>query len=91
MLFSIALTVAILALGVIDWASPEDDGHLSRRPHLNIRIIAAVILLLLALFGGQINVGWLVTLVALVLVVQVGIDIWLRTRNQNVGETAVSH
>jgi hypothetical protein len=29
--------------------------------------------------------------VALVMVVQVGIDIWLRTRNQDVGETAVNH
>jgi low temperature requirement protein LtrA len=33
----------------------------------------------------------LVTLVALVLVVQVAIDIWLRTQNQGVGETVASH
>jgi low temperature requirement protein LtrA len=89
MLFGIALAIAVLALGIIDWASPEDDGRLSRRPHLNIRIFAALVLLLLALFGGQITVGWLVTLVASVLVVQVGIDIWLRTRKKAVGETAV--
>ncbi len=91
MLLSIALAIAVLALGVIDWATPEGSDPLSRRPHLNIRIVAALLLLLLAPLGGQIGVGLLVTLVALVMVVQVGIDIWLRTRNQDVGETAVNH
>ena len=38
-----------------------------------------------------INGGWLVILVALVLVVQVGIDIGARMRNQAVVEVAVSH
>ena len=61
------MAIAVLALGVIDWASPEDHGRLSRRPHLNIRIVAAMVLLLLAFLGGQMGVGLLVTLVALVL------------------------
>ena len=88
-LLCVALAIAVLALGVIDWASPEDSGRLSRRPHLNIRIIAALVLLLLAFLGGQMGVGLLVTLVALVMVVQVALDIWLRTRNQGVGEVRV--
>ena len=91
MLLGIALAIAVLALGVIDWATPERSDPLSRRPHLNIRIVAALLLLLLAPLGGQMGVGLLTTLVALVMVVQVGIDIWLRTRNQDVGETAVIH
>jgi hypothetical protein len=40
---------------------------------------------------GAINVGWLVTLVALVLVVQVGIDVAARMRNQEVVEVATGH
>lgn len=91
MLLGVALAIAVLSLGIIDWASPESSGPLSRRPHLKIRIAAAVILLLLIPVGGLINVGWLVTLVALVLVVQVGIDIWVRTRNQAVGVAAINH
>ena len=56
-------------------------------PHLNIRVTAALLLLLLAILGGQMGVGLLLTIVALVLVVQVIIDIWLRTRNQAVDES----
>ena len=90
LLLCAALALALLALGIIDWASPEGDERFSRRSHLSIRVVAAVVLLLLAPIGGLINVGWLVTLVALVLVVQVGIDIWLRTRNRGMAETAVT-
>jgi low temperature requirement protein LtrA len=90
LLLSFALAMAVLALGIIDWATPEENGRLSRRPTLNIRIVAALVLLLLAPLGGQINVGWLVTLVTLVLVAQVSIDIWQRLRNQTVEETAAA-
>ena len=89
LLFCIALAVAMLALGLIDWASPEENGRLSRRPHLNIRIGAALLLLLLAGLGSLINVGWFVTLVALVLIGQVAFDIGTRLRNKDGVETAV--
>ena len=91
LLLCIALAIAVLALGVIDWASPEGSSRFFRRPHLNIRIAAAILLLLLAPVGGFINVGWLVTLVAVVLIVQVGIDIATRLGNKHVAEPAVAH
>jgi low temperature requirement protein LtrA len=90
LLLCTALAIALLALGIIDWASPEGGERFSRRSHLAIRVVAAIVLLLLAPIGGVINVGWLVTLVALVLVVQVGIDIWLRTRSRGMAKTAVT-
>jgi len=91
LLFCIALAIAVVALGIIDWASPEGNGRLSRKPHLHIRIVAALVLLGLAGLGTLINVGWFVTLAAIVFVVQVGIDIWKRLQNQDGVETAVVH
>lgn len=91
LIFCIALAVVLLALGIIDWASPEDNGRLSRRPHLTIRIGTALVLLLLAGLGNLINVGWFVTFVALVLIGQVTFDIGTRLRNKEGVETAVVH
>ncbi len=45
LLFCIALAVAMLALGVIDYSSPEGSGRFSRHNHLKIRIVAAGALL----------------------------------------------
>jgi low temperature requirement protein LtrA len=91
LLFCIALAIVLLALGMIDWASPEENGRLSRRPHLTIRIGAALVLLLLAGLGNLINVGWFVTLVGLVLIGQVAFDIGARLQNKVGVETAVTH
>jgi len=91
LLLCIALAVALLALGIIDWASPESSGPQSRRTNLKIRITASLVLLVLAFAGGQIAVGLLVTLVALVLIIQVGIDIATRLRNESELGTAVTH
>jgi low temperature requirement protein LtrA len=90
LLLCLALATAMLALGIIDWASPEGNERFSRHNHLKIRVVAAGTLLLLAIIGSFINVGWLVTLIAAVLIVQVGIDIWVRTRHQTMAETAVT-
>ena len=90
-LLCVALAIAVVALGIIDWASPEQEGPFSRSSQLAIRLASALILLLVAAVGGAINVGWLVILVALVLVVQVGIDIGARMHNKAVVEVAVSH
>jgi low temperature requirement protein LtrA len=80
LLLCLALAVAVLALGVIEWASPEKKGPMARRPQLWIRTISAIVLGGLALWGGQLGVGLLVALVALVFLVQVGLDIYARLR-----------
>jgi low temperature requirement protein LtrA len=86
-----ALAIAVVALGVIDRASPEIKRPTSRSPHLGIRLGAALLVLLLAPLGAVIPVGWLLALVVLVLVGQVTIDVWMRTRNQRVAEMTASH
>lgn len=85
MLLGVALATALLALGVIDWASPEKGNPFSRRSHFTIRMVAAAIMLLLAFLGGQMGVGLLISLVMMVMVIQVGIDIGLRLRNKDGG------
>jgi len=78
LLFTFALATALLAYGVIEWASKEKNEPLSRSPQPWIRFGGAVALLTLGFFGDSLNVGWLVTLVAAVLLIQVGSDIYLR-------------
>jgi low temperature requirement protein LtrA len=78
LLFTFALATAVLAYGVIEWASKEKNEPLSRSPQPWIRFGGAVALLTLGFFGDSLNVGWLVTLVAAVLLIQVGSDIYLR-------------
>ena len=78
LLFTIALAIAVLAFGLIEWASKEKDGPLSRSPQPWIRIAGAASLLALGMFGGSLNVGWLVTIVAAVLLIQVSGDVYAR-------------
>lgn len=78
LLFTFALATAVLAYGVIEWASKEKNEPLSRSPQPWIRLGGAAALLALSFFGGSLNVGWLVTLVAAVLLIQVGSDVYLR-------------
>jgi low temperature requirement protein LtrA len=80
LLLCFTLAVAVLALGVIEWASREKDGPMAREPQLWVRTISAMVLVGLALWGGPLNVGLLVALIALVFLVQVGLDIYARLR-----------
>jgi len=73
--FSFALAVVLLALGGVEWASPEEDGPLSRGTKVSIRAISALILIILAFIGAQITAGVFVILVAFVLLVLVLFDI----------------
>ena len=74
LLFTTALAMAVFACGVIELASREKSESLARSPQPWIRIAAAVILAL-GLWGGELNVGWLVILVLAVLLLQVGLDV----------------
>jgi low temperature requirement protein LtrA len=79
-LLTFALAVAILALGVVERASPEHAGAMSRPNQLSIRVLGAALLIVLGVAGRQLGVGVLTTLVVLILLVQVGYDITTRLR-----------
>jgi low temperature requirement protein LtrA len=74
LLFTVALAVAVLAYGVIEWASREKDEPLSRSPQPWVRLAGATALLALGLWGVSLNSGVFVGLVAAILLVQVGLD-----------------
>jgi len=78
LLFTTALATAVLAYGIIDWSSKENDEPLARSPQPWIRLGGAVALLLVGLLGGSLNVGWLVAFVAAIFLSQVGLDVFAR-------------
>ena len=84
LLFTSALAIAILAYGVIEWASKEKDEPLSRSHQPWIRLASAAALLALGFFGDSLNVGWLVLLVVAIMLLQVGLDVRLRLRRPDV-------
>ena len=79
-LLTSAVAIAVLALGFLEWASPEHRGPMSRKHQFGIRAIGAAALVTLGVLGGQLSVGFLTTLVVLILLIQVGYDIYSRIR-----------
>jgi low temperature requirement protein LtrA len=77
-LLTFSLAIAVLALGLIERASPEHPGAMSRKNQLGIRAIGAALFIILGVVGGQLSVGLLTTLVVLILLAQVGYDIYTR-------------
>jgi len=75
LLFTTALATAVFAYGVIELASREKSESLARSPQPWIRIASTAVILALGLWGGSLNVGWLVILVLAVLLLQVGLDV----------------
>jgi low temperature requirement protein LtrA len=78
LLFTAALATAVLAYGIIEWSSKEKDEPLTRSPQPWIRLGGAAALLALGLLGSSLNVGWLMALVAAILLVQVTLDVTTR-------------
>jgi uncharacterized membrane protein YfcA len=78
LLFTVALALAVLAYGIIEGAAREKDEPLARSPQPWIRVGGAAALLLVGIFGHALNVGWLVAIVAAILLVQVVLDVMLR-------------
>jgi low temperature requirement protein LtrA len=78
LLFTTALAIALLAYGAIEWASAERDEPLARPAQPLMRVAGAAALLVLGIFGASLNVGWLVLLVATILLLQVAKDIQVR-------------
>jgi low temperature requirement protein LtrA len=75
LLFTIALATAVLAYGIIEWASREKEEPLARSAQPWIRLGSAVALVVVGIWGHSLNVGWLVVIVAAILLVQVGFDV----------------
>ena len=83
LLLCISLAIGVLALGIVEWASPEKAGPRSRPHQMVIRIVSAIVLLGLAIAGGQLGAGLLVSLIALIFLIQVGLDVYMRVvKNQ---------
>ena len=78
LLFTCALATAVLAYGLIEWASKEKDEPLARSPQPWIRLGGAAALLAVGFLGSSLNVGWLVALVATILLFQVVLDVATR-------------
>lgn len=78
LLFTFALATAVLAYGIIERAAKEKDEPLSRSPQPWIRVGGAITLLVIGIWGRSLNVGWLVLLVAAVLLGQVVLDVVTR-------------
>jgi len=92
MLFTGSLAVALLAFGIIEWASKEKDEPLARAPQPWFRVGGASFLLIVGLLGKSINVGWFVLIVVSVLLLEVAVDVYerLRRHDSDDAETAAA-
>lgn len=84
LIFSFALIIAVLALGGVEWASPEEKGAMSHRTKFSIRAVSALTLIALAFFGAYLAAGVFVILVSLVFFGQVLLDVSSRVRSNPV-------
>jgi low temperature requirement protein LtrA len=80
-LFCGALASAIACTAVIEWVMREKAVAMSRDPQTLNRILGAVAIILLALFGGGLGVPVLVAIVAVIIILLVGSDIFGRLRH----------
>jgi hypothetical protein len=78
LLFTIALALALLTYGAIEWTTKEKGEALDRKPQPWVRIGGAVALLALGFWGGGLNVVVLVLLVVTLFAIQVGLDVYRR-------------
>jgi uncharacterized membrane protein YidH (DUF202 family) len=78
LLFTLALSIALLAYGVIEWAAREKEEPRSRPPLPWLRVGGAVALLAIGFLLSDQTVGIQVSAVATILVIQVGLDVYRR-------------
>jgi low temperature requirement protein LtrA len=81
LLLCFALTVVLLATAGFEWAVPEREAEMARKPQIWMRFIAALILAALALWGGGLGAHFLIAIIALIVFALVAFDI--STRRQN--------
>jgi hypothetical protein len=85
-----ALATAIACTAVIEWAAREKAGAMSRRPQTLNRMLGAVVLIVLALFGGGLGIPLFVAIIAVTIILLVGLDISGRLRNQMSAQAEMS-
>jgi low temperature requirement protein LtrA len=79
-----ALAVALLAGAGLEWAAPEREEAMARKPQIWVRIAAAAFLAVLGLAGGALSAPLLVALIALTLGVLVVVDVRARLKGPKV-------
>ena len=80
-LFCGALATAIACTAVIEWVTREKAGAMSRRPQTLVRVLGAIVLTVLAIFGGGLSVPLFVAITAVIIILLVGLDVSWRLRN----------
>jgi low temperature requirement protein LtrA len=80
-LFCGAVATAIACTAVIEWVMREKAGAMSRRPQTLNRMLGAVVLIMLALFGRGLSVPLYIAIIAGIIILLVGLDISGRLRN----------
>ena len=81
-----ALVVVLLADAGLEWAAPERIEEMARKPQVWPRLAAAVILAVLALWGGGLGAPLLVAIIALIIIALVALDISRRLNNPATGQ-----
>ena len=81
-----ALVVVLLADSGLEWAAPERTEEMARKPQVWPRLAAAVILAVLAVWGGGLGAPLLVSIIALIIIALVALDISKRLRNQAISQ-----
>jgi len=76
-----SLAVVLLAVAGFEWVVPERAGEMARRPQVWSRIIAAVLLVVLAIWGGGLGTPVLVITIASIFFILIGLDVFQRVRN----------
>ena len=78
-----ALAVALLAGAGLEWAAPEREEPLARKPQIWVRVAGATVLAVLAFLGGGLSTPLLVASIALVFAALVAVDVYARTKTQS--------
>ena len=93
LLFTFALALALLAYGAIEYASKEKDEPGARGPQPWIRFGSAAALLALGIGAGSLSVTLLVTGVVLILLSNLGLDIYTRLQRPapKLAQDAINH
>jgi low temperature requirement protein LtrA len=79
-----SLAVALLAGAGLEWAAPEREEPMARKPQVRVRVAAAAILVAPALWGGVLSTPMLVILIVLTFVALVAVDVYARLKRPKV-------
>jgi len=85
-----ALAVAVTCTAVIEWTAREGTGAMTRQPQILPRLLGALVLIALALWGGGLSAPLFVALLASVIIILVVFDISRRLQNPVIAQTKKS-